>query len=226
MATGVIGDKIYVAGGSTGSVWITNLYIYDIASNSWSAGAPMGTGANYPAGTVVGDKLWAIGGGQPFAPISLNNTQIYDPASNSWSNGPVLNQARSFADAVTLNGAGTQSALIVGGFDSTSSTSLNSVEMNTSICGGGELTLVSAASRKNHGNAGPFDIDLPLTGTPGVECRVGNGGTFLQSHRVYLLRGGYQHLWHHDHDLRQRQQHDDQWLDCHGGTWTRYLRRL
>ena len=137
MAAGVIGGKIYVAGGSTGSDWITNLYIYDISGNSWSAGVPMGTGANYPAGTVVGDKLWVIGGGDPFAaPTSLNNTQIYDPASNSWSNGPVLNQARSFADAVTLNGAGTQSALIVGGFDSTSGTSLNSVEMNTSICGG------------------------------------------------------------------------------------------
>jgi Dockerin type I domain len=40
---------------------------------------------------------------------------------------------------------------------------------------------VSAASRKKHGNAGTFDIDLPLTGTPGVECRVGNGGTFLQT---------------------------------------------
>ena len=39
----------------------------------------------------------------------------------------------------------------------------------------------SAASRKDHGNAGDFDIDLPLTGTPGVECRVGNGGTFLQT---------------------------------------------
>ena len=137
MAAGVIGGKIYVAGGSTGSDWITNLYIYDISGNSWSAGVPMGTAANYPAGTVVGDKLWVIGGGDPFAtPTSLNNTQIYDPASNTWSNGPVLNQARSFADAVTLNGAGTQSALIVGGFDSTSGTSLNSVEMNTSICGG------------------------------------------------------------------------------------------
>ena len=34
---------------------------------------------------------------------------------------------------------------------------------------------------QKHGNAGTFDIDLPLTGTPGVECRVGNGGTFLQT---------------------------------------------
>ena len=97
---------------------ITNLYIYDIAGNSWSAGASMGTGANFPAGTVVGGKLWVIGGGNPFsAPDSFDLTQIYDPATNSWSNGPVLNQARSFADAVTLNGAGTQSALIVGGYN-------------------------------------------------------------------------------------------------------------
>ena len=32
---------------------------------------------------------------------------------------------------------------------------------------------VSALSRKTHGNSGTFDIDLPLGGTPGVECRYG-----------------------------------------------------
>ncbi len=30
-----------------------------------------------------------------------------------------------------------------------------------------------AVSRKVHGSAGTFDIDLPLTGTPGIECRSG-----------------------------------------------------
>ena len=30
-------------------------------------------------------------------------------------------------------------------------------------------------SRKMHGSAGTFDIDLPLSGTPGVECRSGGG---------------------------------------------------
>ena len=28
-------------------------------------------------------------------------------------------------------------------------------------------------SRKTHGGAGSFDVDLPLTGTPGIECRSG-----------------------------------------------------
>ena len=39
------------------------------------------------------------------------------------------------------------------------------------------LTLVSAASSKKQGNAGTFDIDLPLSGTQGVECRQGALGT-------------------------------------------------
>jgi len=37
------------------------------------------------------------------------------------------------------------------------------------------LQLVSPISRKTHNAAGTFDIDLPLAGTPGVECRDGGG---------------------------------------------------
>ena len=32
---------------------------------------------------------------------------------------------------------------------------------------------LGAVSRKTHGGAGEFDVDLPLTGTPGIECRTG-----------------------------------------------------
>ncbi len=35
------------------------------------------------------------------------------------------------------------------------------------------LQAVTAVSRKTHGAAGTFDIDLPLSGEPGVECRSG-----------------------------------------------------
>jgi hypothetical protein len=35
------------------------------------------------------------------------------------------------------------------------------------------LQLGSVVSRKTHGPAGDFDISLPLTGAPGIECRAG-----------------------------------------------------
>ena len=41
--------------------------------------------------------------------------------------------------------------------------------------GPGVPTLVGAVSRKTHVGAGDFDIALPTTGTPGVECRSGGG---------------------------------------------------
>ncbi len=37
------------------------------------------------------------------------------------------------------------------------------------------LQLATAVSRQTHGSAGTFDIDLPLSGTAGVECRDGDG---------------------------------------------------
>lgn len=42
---------------------------------------------------------------------------------------------------------------------------------------GAVIAPTALVSRKAHGNAGLFDIPLPLTGTPGVECRVSPDAT-------------------------------------------------
>jgi len=44
-----------------------------------------------------------------------------------------------------------------------------------------------ALSRKNHSRAGDFDIDLPLTGTSGIECRTG-GAT--NDHQLIVTYAG------------------------------------
>jgi len=41
------------------------------------------------------------------------------------------------------------------------------------------LLLTGGVSRKTHGGAGTFDINLPLSGEPGVECRS-NAGNYTQ----------------------------------------------
>jgi hypothetical protein len=43
-------------------------------------------------------------------------------------------------------------------------------------CSSGSIVPIGAVSRKTHGPAGDFDIDLPLIGPEGIECRTGGPG--------------------------------------------------
>jgi hypothetical protein len=40
-------------------------------------------------------------------------------------------------------------------------------------CCANPVPLLGVVSRKKHGNSGTFDVGLPLTGNPGIECRTG-----------------------------------------------------
>jgi photosystem II stability/assembly factor-like uncharacterized protein len=52
------------------------------------------------------------------------------------------------------------------------------------------LQLVTAVSRKNHKAAGTFDINLPLTGVPGLECRDGGGSyNFVYTFTTNVVSG-------------------------------------
>jgi hypothetical protein len=55
--------------------------------------------------------------------------------------------------------------------------------MGNNPCGSNGLAAIGAVSRKTHGTAGTFDIDLPLGGQPGIECRTGGPGG---NHRIVV----------------------------------------
>ena len=57
--------------------------------------------------------------------------------------------------------------------DNTGNIYVADYENNTIRAGAPPVQLVSAVSSKVHGNAGTFDIDLPPTGDPAIECRSG-----------------------------------------------------
>jgi hypothetical protein len=61
---------------------------------------------------------------------------------------------------------------VKGNTDNSYPTATYTVSGNT-VCTSGNVEPVSAVSRMTHGSAGDFDIDLPFTGAPGIECRTG-----------------------------------------------------
>jgi hypothetical protein len=71
---------------------------------------------------------------------------------------------------------------IKGQTDQSFPASTYTVSGNSASCGAG-LAAVGAVSRKTHGTAGAFDVDLPFVGTPGIECR---SGTASNNHKVVV----------------------------------------
>src|SRR5437868_476353 len=100
-AANLVNGKVYVMGGATtaegskdvaisGATTANNLVrndVYDIASNSWSAGAPMALPRNHMFSGTVNGKIYIIGGrvGHAFVAASQNTDIVeqYDPATNT-----------------------------------------------------------------------------------------------------------------------------------------------
>ena len=80
--------KLYVFAGSTDpfSGAVANATVFDPATNTWTALAPMPTARGGTTAQVIGDKIYVVGG-MDGSGASVANLEIYNPASNTWSSG-------------------------------------------------------------------------------------------------------------------------------------------
>ncbi len=102
-----------------------------------------------------------------------------NPATQTWVNaieGNTGGVAQFFARAYN---AATDFHVGYYGLDTAAKVAWAVVNHNSEFAVTAPLTLTTMVSEKTHGAAGIFDINLPLTGTPGVECRSSGGNHTL-----------------------------------------------
>jgi len=162
-AAGVLlNNEIYVVGGGTAP---GAHYAYNPTSNTWRTIAPIPTtGGTCQSnnGFVLDNELWVVG----CLGLAINQqVWIYNSGTDTWRTGSLYNVDHQGPGAVSFNGRG---FVVGGGAASGGSTAVESI----SSCA---PAVSSAVSRKTHTGVGPFDVNLPLTDTPGIECRTGGG---------------------------------------------------
>jgi hypothetical protein len=107
---------------------------------------------------IATNDVWAVGSD------SANKALAIHWDGTAWSLVPAVDDpSQSFSYLFGIDAvSGTEIWAVTGA-------SKTLVERFTSPC----LAPISVVSRKTHGTAGTFDIDLPLAGGPGIECRSG-----------------------------------------------------
>lgn len=156
-----VSNNGYVVGASMMNQGSGLPYIYSDANGI--VPIPLAAGTSEGSGRAVNSRGWVVGDDSsafsiPFLYDGTNTYRLADiiPANSGWD--------------LSMNTS--SSALGISEGD---------VIVGTGVYNGNThayamiplFQLDSAASRKTHGSAGTFGVDLPLIGGPGVECRTG-----------------------------------------------------
>jgi len=126
-----LGGRIYLIGGLSQSApnndfMLTDVDVYDPATESWSQAAPLPTPRRDPFVVVWCDRILVIGGfAHPSGPW-LETVEAYDPDTDSWQQLNPLPEARGWGGAAVLDGT----IYLLGGTNS-----IDTVGTTSVLCG-------------------------------------------------------------------------------------------
>jgi hypothetical protein len=165
-----IDGTIYVGGASDyqggAVVDTTNSFSFTPAGNIIGSIAAIPRATGETRALSFNGKMLVMGGGR-IPPNPSNEVDIYDPGSNTWTVGSPVPSFVTARRNFPTDTDGARHIWLAGGYASDGVTPLASMgSFECSVVGG--LTLGSAASVERG-----FAIDLPLTGSSGVEDRSG-----------------------------------------------------
>jgi N-acetylneuraminic acid mutarotase len=160
-----IGGIIYTAGGSNldagGLLIDTNdSFKYDPVSGIWTpiTNIPRATGET--RAVVMNGQMWVLGGGR-VAPNPSNEVDVYDPVANSWSlQLPFTTARRNFP----ADSDGTSRVFLVGGYDSSGTTPLNTMEIFSA--GGGACVSPTPTIPPSPSPTATVSATVPPSATP------------------------------------------------------------
>ena len=107
---GLINGKIYCAGGRRTSQpnftanMISEVDVYDIASQTWTTPSQMISPRGAPAVAVVNNELIVAGGEVDYQNNALDIVEAYNPTSNSWTVKPPMNVGRHGSQLIYYGG--------------------------------------------------------------------------------------------------------------------------
>jgi N-acetylneuraminic acid mutarotase len=124
-ATGYYAGKVYSVGGVQtifGGVPLTDGFVYDPTSASWSAIAPLPQGREAASGAFLDGTMYVVGGWDGTA-TGQSTVYAYHPTSNTWSQVASLPQGEAAGSIAVLNGYLYQ----IGGCDAACDAALSTV---------------------------------------------------------------------------------------------------
>lgn len=104
-AVGVIGNKLYVAGGVQACppcVGAPALEVYDPATDTWTTKAPLPTSRNSVGATVINGQFYVVGGSASVGVTGV--VEVYNPATDTWTTKAPMLTPRTALGVVAVNG--------------------------------------------------------------------------------------------------------------------------